>query len=392
MALYIQTTATKKILALKKRIKAIQGGTSSSKTVSILLILIHKCQSDKLPSITSITSENLPHLRKGAIRDFQSIMKAHGYWKEEKWNKTESFYTFETGSVMEFFGADQSSKVHGPRRKRLFINEANNVPYEVFDQLEVRTEDEIFLDWNPLSEFWYQSEIDGKRDDVDFIILTYRDNEGLPENIRKSIEQRRNNRLWWRVYGEGQLGEAEGKIYKDWQFIDEVPHEARLISYGLDFGYTNDPTAIVAIYYLNGAYILVEIAYQKGLSNRQIADILLALPAAPVIADSAEPKSIDELRLYGITIMPSTKGKGSVTQGIQFVQAQRISVTKSSVNIAKEYRNYLWKTNISGKPDGNVPGEIFNHIMDATRYGFQIKYNIEPVKSYEQPAYEVPGL
>jgi len=272
------TTATQKIASLKKRIRAVQGGTSASKTVSILLLLINAAQSDKHPTLTSIVSESFPHLKRGVMRDFLQIMEAHRYFKDDRWNKTDFIYTFETGSKIEFFSADQPSKVRGPRRDRLFINEANNVPYETFDQLEVRTKDVIFLDWNPTTEFWYYDQV-AKREDVDFCIVTYRDNEALDKAIVDSIEQRKSNKSWWKVYGEGQLGEIETRIYKNWQIIDEVPHEARLVRTGLDFGYSNDPTAIVAIYSYNGGYIWDEIAYQRGLLNKQIAGELGASEA-----------------------------------------------------------------------------------------------------------------
>lgn len=191
----------------------------------------------------------------------------------------------------------------------------------------------------------------------------------IPDIVRLEIEDDRQNRP--SLYKQKWLGEPsshERKIYKDWAFIDEIPHEARLERYGLDFGYTNDPSALIAIYYYNGGYILDEMAFQKGLSNKQIADIIKNLPSALVIADSAEPKSIDEIGSYGITIMPAEKGKDSVINGIQLVQQQRISVTKRSVNVIKEYRNYLWLVNKEGKKV-NEPDHLFSHSMDAIRYG-----------------------
>lgn len=365
--MYKLTTATKKITKLKKRIRAIQGGTSASKTVSILLYLIDRAQSDDTPTLTSIISESFPHLKRGAIRDFLLIMKEHQYFHDKRWNKTDYTYTFETGSTIEFFSADQPAKVRGPRRDRLFINEANNIPHETFDQLEVRTKDFIILDWNPTNEFWFYTEVLGRRDDVDHITLTYRDNEALDPSVVASIETRRGRKGWWKVYGEGQLGEVEGKIYRDWGIVDEIHKFARLERYGVDFGYSNDPTAIVAVYYFQGGYILDEITFLKGLSNKQIADTLLNQPQALVIADSAEPKSIDEIKSYGINIQPAEKGKDSVNNGIQLVQDQRIEVTKRSVNILKEYRNYLWETDKDGVIL-NVPEHTFSHSMDAIRY------------------------
>lgn len=199
----------------------------------------------------------------------------------------------------------------------------------------------------------------------------------MPEVIRLEIEDDKKKRPG--LYRHKWLGEPhnmERKIYKDWQIIDEIPHEARLERYGLDFGYSNDPTSIVAIYKYNGGFIFDEICYQKGLSNKQIADILNNSPKALVVADSAEPKSIDELKLYGVNVLPSLKGQGSVNKGIQFIQDQRISITKRSVNGLKEYRNYLWKVDKEGRII-NTPEDIFNHFLDAVRYGLDSYINIQ---------------
>lgn len=364
--MFQETTATRKINQLTKRIRAVSGGTAASKTISIMVWLTAYAQTQH-NEVISVVSESFPHLKRGAMRDFLNIMQAHKYFKDEDWNKTDYIYTFPTGSRIEFFSADQPSKVRGPRRDVLFINEANNVPYETFTQLEVRTRKIIWLDWNPSHEYWYYTDV-VPNFEHDFLTLTYKDNEALEPAVVQAIEARQYDKGWWRIYGEGQLGVAEGRIYKDWQLIDDMPHEARLERYGLDFGYTNDPTAIVAIYRYNGGFILDEITYQNGLKNREIADILKNVPKALVIADSAEPKSIDELKDLGVNIVGAPKGAGSILQGIQNVQAQRVSVTKRSTNIIKEYRNYLWQTDKDGKII-NTPSESFNHAMDAIRYG-----------------------
>lgn len=386
--MFKKTTATKKIMELKKRLRIIQGGSSASKTISILLYLIALAQSDKTKTLTSIVSESIPHLKRGAMRDFINIMQSHNYWSDKNWNKTDSIYTFETGSQIEFFSTDNGDKLRGARRDRLFINECNNVTFEAFEQLEIRTKDFIFLDYNPTNEFWVQTELIGKRDDIDFIILTYKDNEALDKQIVEALEQRQNRTGWWQVYGLGQMGEVEGKIYKNWQIIDDIPHEARLERYGLDFGYTNDPTAIVAVYYYNGGYIFDEITYTNGLFNKQIVDIIKDLEVAPVIADSAEPKSIDEIKSYGISILPAVKGSGSITQGIQNIQYQKISITKRSVNLIKEYRNYLWQIDKDGKIL-NVPEGGLDHALDAVRYAMtSIKkhYNEDEMKRLKMRA------
>lgn len=303
------------------------------------------------------------------MRDFMSIMEEHGYFVPTRWNKTDYVYTFETGSRIEFFSADQPGKVRGPRRDRLFINEANNIPYEIFDQLEVRTKELIFLDWNPTTEFWYYDKV-ASRSDVEFIVLTYKDNEALDPAIVASIEQRKDRKDWWKVYGEGQLGEIEGKIYRDWQIIDEIPHTARLERRWLDFGYTNDPSSIGGVYYHNGGYIVDEELYQKGMLNKPLADFLLnqRVPQTLVIADSAEPKSIDEIKLHGVNIIGAEKGPDSVRNGIQLVQDQKIFITKRSINSIKEYRNYIFLVDKDGKVLNEEDPNCANHSMSGIRY------------------------
>jgi phage terminase large subunit len=366
--MFVATTATNKLLKLRQRIRCVSGGTSASKTISILLILIDYCQTFN-SELVSVVSESFPHLKRGCIRDFLNIMTEHKYYRDERWNKTDFTYTFETGTKLEFFSADQPGKVRGPRRDVLFINEANNISYETYTQLEVRTKKIIWLDWNPVQEFWYYTRIQHDQPH-DFLTLTYKDNESLDPRIVESIEARRNNKMWWQVYGMGQLGEVEGRIYRDWAIVDDVPHEARLERFGLDFGFSNDPAAIVAAYKYNGGYILDEISYITHQSNKQLADIFTNLPPCLIVADSAEPKSISEIAGYGISIMPASKGKDSLLHGIQYVQQQRISVTKNSTNLLKEYRNYMWMTKKNSDADqkDNVPAPGLDHALDAVRY------------------------
>jgi phage terminase large subunit len=369
---YKVTTSIRKIASMRQRLRILQGGSSAGKTIGIMTCLIDTAQTKK-DKIISVVSETIPHLKRGAIRDFVNIMKEHGYYQESSWNRTDFIYTFpNTNTKIEFFSADKSEKVRGPRRDILFLNEANNINYETYTQLAIRTNDYIFIDFNPVSEFWVHDEIINKEVPHDFNILTYKDNEGLPETIVKEIESRKGNKNFWTVYGLGLIGESEGKIFTDWALIDEIPHEARLTKRGLDFGYTNDPTSIVAVYEYNGGFILDEELYQKGMSNKEIADYIKNLPNWNTLikADSAEPKSIDELLLYGLTVLPANKGQGSVNQGIQRVQDMRISVTKSSTNMIKEYRNYMWETDKDGKIL-NVPIDAFNHTLDALRYAME---------------------
>ena len=370
---YQATTATNKLLALNKRIRGISGGTSASKTISILMWLIDYAQSHP-NEVLSVVSESFPHLKRGSIRDFTNIMQLQGYWNDTRWNKTDSIYEFETGAKIEFFSADQPGKVRGPRRDVLFINEANNVSYEIYTQLEVRTRKIIWLDWNPVNEFWWYTDV-LPITNCDFLTLTYKDNEALDQSIVESIESRRGNKNWWKVYGEGQLGEVEARIFTGWEIVDAIPEEARLEVDGLDFGYSNDPTAIVAVYKYNDGLILDEIVYQKKLLNSAIAGLMQGKDEL-IIADSAEPKSIDELTFHGLNVIASTKGQGSVLQGIQAVQNRHISVTKRSVNLLKEYRNYLWETDANGKII-NVPIDYNNHALDAIRYAIAYMYPLD---------------
>jgi len=352
---------------LRKRIRAVKGGTGASKTVGILIWLIDYAQSTK-DKVVSVVSESYPHLSLGAIREFKQIMLDRGYWVDDRWvGSPTPVYTFETGTIIEFISMDKLGKAHGPRRDILFINEANNISWQIADQLITRTKEVVWLDWNPTNEFWFDTEMWGRREDIDFITLIYLDNEGLDEGQLNEILAHKNNSRWWKVYGLGELGDVEGRIFQTWQIIDEIPHEARLERFGLDFGYTNDPSALVSLYYFNGGYILDEVVFQKGLSNKQLADIILNQKKALVIGDSAEPKSIDEIRSFGVNILPTVKGKDSVRQGIQVVQDQQISVTKRSINIIKEYRNYMWETDKDGRIL-NEPEHTWSHSMDAIRY------------------------
>lgn len=380
MERYTKTTALDKISKLTKRIRFVNGGTGASKTISILMWLIDYCQTHN-NKVVSVVSETLPHLRKGAVRDFLNIMTAHNYFQDSKWNKSEFTYNFGT-TILEFFSADQSGKVRGPRRDVLYLNEGNNVPYDVFVQLEIRTKDIIWIDSNPTHEYWIYTDVIPHQD-IDHITLTYKDNEGLPESVIQSIESKKHNKNFWLVYGLGQLGELEGKIFSGWQIIDEISHEARLERRGLDYGYSIDPSGLLDVYYFNGGYILDEQLYQTGMSNKRIADFILDLdhPETLVIADSAEPKSIDEMYGYGVNIRGAEKGKDSVRQGIQFMQDLPISVTKRSINLIKEYRNYTWATDRMGNTiTPNVPEDAWDHLLSAARYALSTLERRDPAK------------
>ena len=368
--MFQRTTAINKILALKKRIKIVQGGTSAGKTYGIIPILIDKAIKTPNTEI-SIVAETIPHLRRGALKDALKILKDTNRYNEKHYNKSLFRYEFTNESYIEFFSADDSTKLRGARRDILYINECNNISFEAYNELAIRTKKEVYLDFNPSQEFWVHTDV--KKDkDSDFVILTYKDNDALDERIIKEIEKAKEKaktssywKNWWEVYGLGKVGNLQGVVFTNWQQIDNIPQEARLIGIGLDFGYSADPTAIVEIYQWNGKRIVNEICYQTSLVNSEIAK---KLPKHQlVIADSAEPKSIEEIRRHGIMIKGATKGKDSIMFGVQLMQSQEYLVTSSSVNLIKELRTYIWDTDKTGKRL-NKPRSMNDHLIDALRY------------------------
>ena len=366
------TTAIKKLHALKKRKKVIQGGTSAGKTFGILPILIDRCI--RTPYLeTSVVSESIPHLRRGAMKDFLKIMIETGRYRDAQWNRSALKYTFTNGSYIEFFSVEQPDKLRGARRNVLYCNEANNIPFEAYNQLSIRTSGDIWIDFNPTANFWAHKEV-ANQPDADFITLTYLDNEALPQTIVDDIEQAKEKAKtseywsnWWKVYGLGQVGSLEGVCIKEWQEI-KLPLEARLLCYGMDFGYSNDPTTLIGLYKYNDAYVFDEIIYQKKLLNSDTSNLFKAHDInAVVYADSAEPKSIAELRTLGHKVLPCTKGKDSIVYGINLINQNKIYVTSRSKNLIKELQSYTWMKDREGNTI-NKPIDAFNHCIDAARY------------------------
>ena len=370
--MFQSTTAIKKLHALKKRKKVIQGGTSAGKTFGILPILIDRCI--RTPYLeTSVVSESIPHLRRGAMKDFLKIMIETGRYRDAQWNRSALKYTFTNGSYIEFFSVEQPDKLRGARRNVLYCNEANNIPFEAYNQLSIRTSGDIWIDFNPTANFWAHKEV-ANQPDADFITLTYLDNEALPQTIVDDIEQAKEKAKtseywsnWWKVYGLGQVGSLEGVCIKEWQEI-KLPLEARLLCYGMDFGYSNDPTTLIALYKYNDAYIFDEIIYQKKLLNSDTSNLFKAHDInAVVYADSAEPKSIAELRTLGHKVLPCTKGKDSIVYGINLINQNKIYITSRSKNLIKELQSYTWMKDREGNTI-NKPIDAFNHCIDAARY------------------------
>ena len=367
----IKTTAQEKIVQLRKRIRIVRGGTSASKTFSIIPFLIEYATTNS-NKVVSIVAETIPHIRRGALRDFIKIMDLSDNYNPDAFNKSSLTYTFYNGTIIEFFSADNAAKLRGARRDVLFINECNNVDFEAYKQLAIRTREFIYLDYNPTTTFWVDEHLIADPD-AEMIILTYKDNEALDPAIVKEIEKARDKaetsdywRNWWRVYGLGQLGQLDSVIFNNWKQIDNIPKEARLLGHGIDFGYTNDPSTIISLYKLDNTFILHEALYQKGMSNRELFNICKGL-GGYFVADSAEPKSIAELQSYGIAVMGAEKGPGSVMHGIQSLQSVDLLVTSSSVNLIKELRNYTWDKDRNGTIL-KKPIDAYNHGIDAARY------------------------
>jgi phage terminase large subunit len=384
--MFFRTTAINKLLKLKKRYKFVPGGTSAGKTYGIIPILIDKACKNKDLEI-SIVSENFPHLRRGARKDFIKIMKSTNRWNPNNWRETDSKYTFANGSYIEFFGADQADKLRGARRHILYVNEANNISFDAFDQLDMRTSREVWIDFNPSNEFWAHEEFTDD-EDTDWLVLTYKDNECLESSIVKKIkkalvkgffnpdskdlfkESNIRNKYWanwWKVYGLGLLGQLEGAILQNWEFGEfnnDLPY-----LYGLDFG-VRDPDALikVAVDNVNKIIYLHEEIYQNNLSTDELGDVINSRNVGKklIIADSQASRTIKDLKKckHKFNIVEVSKNK--ILDDIKMLQGYRLVITKESTNLAKELRGWLWLDK-----KGEVPADILNHLLDAMRYAVQ---------------------
>ena len=356
-----------------KRIVIEQGGTRSGKTYNILMwIIFGYCLTNKGKTI-SICRKTYPALRATAMRDFFDILKEYDLYDEKIHNKSNSEFRI-NGNLVEFISLDQPQKVRGRKRHLLYVNEANELGYEDWQQLIFRTTERAILDYNPSDEFHFIYDKIKPRDDADFFITTYKDNPFLDVNIVKEIERLKDiDPNYWKIYGLGEVGASQSIIFRVNE-CNEVPQDATFISYGMDYGFTNDPTTLVGIWKQGDDLYLKELLFRTGMTNKDINDVLreMNIGRSEIYGDSAEPKTIEELYRFGWNIKPATKGQGSVNIGIDMMKRYKLNVTKDSVNMIKEFRNYKWAEDKNGNVL-NSPVDMFNHTIDAVRYGLYDK-------------------
>lgn len=378
------TTSLKKMLAMKARKKVIQGATSSGKTYGIIPILYDKCLATPRLKVT-VVAETLPAVKEGCVDIFKSFMMDEGRWNDEQWNATELTYTALNKSKIQFKSFDSVGKAKAAgKRDILFLNEGNHIPYPIADALIIRSQ-EVWIDFNADSEFWAHTEI-LQQPNSEFLKLTYLDNEAIPKPTLEDLlykkskaeeEDKRGQRgywwNWWQVYGLGEIGNLQGVVFNNWSQVDRIPEHAKLLGYGLDYGYRNDPTALIAIYYADNIYYLDELIYQTGLLNQAIHNKMIELGVdryTPIVGDSAEMKSNDELQTLGWRIQDAKKGADSIVYGISRMQELDLRVTSRSLNLINEFRKYIWATDRDGNST-NKPIDNYNHAIDAIRYYFQ---------------------
>jgi len=372
MELKIQTTKTFMDLVNGPRICILQGGTRSSKSYSAVQYLITKALEE--PGILiSIVRKSFPSLRISTLRDFRAILQSWDLWDENNWYASENSYTFDNGSSIEFLSVQDSERRKGTKRDYLFCDEANELNYEDYFQLSIRTSDKVILAYNPsfATNHWIYTQV-LTHPEAQRFISTYRDNPFLDDRIVDEIERLADTSpSYYKIYGLGQEGVVEGLIFDNVEIIKELPEGAELLGYGCDFGYSNDPTALVAMFKSPEGIIFDEIVYMKGLLSNQIANFCRAAydkhGRAEIIADSSDPRLIEEIFRNGINIKPCIKGPDSILSGIDIMKQHKLFLTKSSENLIDEFYSYVYakdKNNVAL----NTPEGGYDHAIDACRY------------------------
>jgi len=354
------------------RISIVQGGTSAGKTYAILQALIIGAYKGSITGLISIVSESLPHLKRGALRDFKKILQDNELYSVSNHNRTDNTYTI-NDTTFEFFSADQDDKLRGARRDYLFINEANNISYQAWSELFIRTRKWSIIDFNPVAEFWAHTEILGHpeedfRDKVRFVKLNYTHNEALDQVTIDNIESRKHDPDWWQVYGLGEVGTPTGVIFPPsvWS-VSDLPENARYICSGMDFGESN-PTTLVDLWQHDGIDYYDEIHYEAGFGFEKLMAVIRAGDVRRmVVADPSHETVIRQLGQHGVQIMGVKKFRGSVDGGLAMMKAKPFVVTKRSINLIKELRNYVYERTRSGILL-DTPRKYLDHAIDASRY------------------------
>ena len=374
---YEDTTTYATIEKMNARINICQGGSSSGKTIAILMILLDLSFEIKNETITVMT-DTLPALRRGAMKDWRDILR--GTERERYFTEKITEHTWVnqcTGARIEFMSCDDMGAL-GARREYLFVNEANRINYETFSQLEIRTLKKIWVDYNPSHRFWIMNEVMEKRNDWDFCKTTFLDNEALPQNIVDALLQRKGDGTnnFWRVYGLGELGSLEGNVYKNWIGEDEMPEGFILKRYGVDFGFSNDPTAVIAVYENEDKEIFAEtMIYEKGLLTPELIEKMKRLPDALAACDNARPEIIAEMKRSGLRAIACDKTAGEKMNGkrynIELVQRRIVHYLKSDQDLEKEYLSYAWRKKRSTGEYLDEPEDGNDHDLDGLSYAIR---------------------
>ena len=383
--LQINTTVTfQNAWDCKKKIQLHQGSARSGKSFALLQFLIVKAlQNDGL--LISVVRKTFPALRTSAIRDFKDILKGLGLWDDEKWMATEHTYTFDNGSVIEFFSTDSAEKLKGLRRDILWIDEANELTYEQYFQLAIRTTGKIILSFNPSFsvKHWILKEVQ-PGDDCETFITTYKDNPYLPlEQVRFIEKYRETNPRYWQTYGLGQFAVNEKQIY-DFEIVDEWDWDtAEFVCFAMDVGYVQDPTALIGLWKSGDKLIVQEHIYKKGLLTSEIVQMMKGNVDERdiIVIDSSEPRLIEEIKRSGFPLARGVKkGKDSVQWGIDLVKKWQIIVPKHCTNLIEELYSYEWQDDGSGGVT-NIPVDAYNHALDALRYGVMEQLNAKKISA-----------
>ncbi len=348
-----------------------QGGTNSGKTYAIEQVLFCLA-SETAKQVITVVGQDIPNLKAGALRDATGI---HGNSAQlqmliKSYNKTDRIFEFNNGSIVEFKSYDNAQDAKSGKRDYLFINEANGIDFNIYTELALRTKRRIFIDYNPNTSFWVHEQLIGKPG-VQLIISDHRHNPYADKETKAKIEKLKDEDIeLWKVYARGLTGKITGLILKNWQLCEDIPQGARLVAIGLDFGFTNDETGCIAVYKQNGELWVKELIYETGLTNPDIGDKLMHAEISKnteIIADSAEPKSIEELSRLGWRVTGAKKGADSVKNSIDILKRYKINITRGSINLRKEIARYKWKTDRAGKTL-NEPVDSWNHLIDPLRY------------------------